>query len=86
MTVRLSVKAQPGASRNEVAGFEGEVLRVRVTAPPERGKANQAVIEELARALGLPRGRITLVRGAGSRRKVLEIEGLEMPEIRKRLG
>ncbi len=84
-STRLTIKAQPGARRNEVAGWRGEALLVRVTAPPEGGKANEAVIETLAEALGITKSRVTLVRGATSRQKVVQIEGLDATEAKRRL-
>ncbi len=80
------MKVVPGASRDEVAGWLGAALKVRVTAPPERGKANAAVEELLAEALGLPRGSVRVVAGHGSPRKSVEIAGLDEAEARRRLG
>ncbi len=85
-SARITIKAQPGARRNEVAGYRGEALVVRVTAAPEGGKANEAIIETLAKALGVAKSRITIVRGMTSRQKTAEVEGLDAPEIRERLG
>lgn len=61
------------------------MLKVRVSAPPERGKANAAVEELLAAALGLPRERVKIVAGASSPRKIVEIDGLSEAEVRARL-
>ncbi len=80
---RLRVKVQPGARRNEVLGFQGEVLRLRVTAPPERGRANEAVIEMLAEVLGLPKSRLAVVTGAASRNKVIAVEGLDEASVKR---
>jgi uncharacterized protein (TIGR00251 family) len=82
---RLPVKVVPGSSRNCVAGWLGETLRVRVTAPPERGKANTAVEKVLAKALGVSNDAVNIVKGPTSPRKVVEIRGLPEPEIRSRL-
>ncbi|MBI3744786.1 MAG: YggU family protein [Chloroflexi bacterium] len=84
--MRLSVKVQPGARREEVVGFEGDVLRVRVIAPPDKGKANEAVVALLAKMLGVAKRDVTLVRGAGNRQKVIEVTGLSGAEMRRRLG
>lgn len=84
--MRLTVKVQPGARKNEVVGFQGEVLRLRVTAPPDRGRANEAVIELLAEALGVPQSRVTLLRGGASREKIIEVEGLDAAGVRRRLA
>ena len=67
--VLLHVRVQPKARQNAVMGWRGEALRVSVTAAPEDGKANRAVIELLADTLALPAASISLVRGARSRDK-----------------
>ena len=85
-TVRLSVRLTPRASREEIAGFEGETLRVRVTAPPVEGRANRALVRLLAKRLGVPRGAVRVVTGQTSRSKVVAIAGLDATELRRRLG
>ena len=85
-TVRLSVRLTPRASRDQIAGFEGETLRVRVTAPPVEGRANRALVRLLAKRLGLPRGAVRVVAGQTSRSKVVAIDGLDAVELRRRLG
>jgi uncharacterized protein len=82
---RLAVKVVPGASRNGIAGWLGDTLKVRVTAPAEQGKANAAVEALLAEALGLPRDRVRIASGTASPRKVVEIAGLSESEVRSRL-
>ena len=66
-------------------GWQGDALRLSVAAPPERGKANEAVVRLLADALGVPRQRLRIVRGQTARRKVIFIEGLDEAEARARL-
>jgi len=83
---RLLVKVVPAASRNCIAGWLGEALRIRVRAPAERGKANAAVEEIVAGALGIPKDCVRIVAGAASPRKVIEIAGLSEAEIRRRLA
>ena len=85
-TTRLAVRVVARASRNEIAGFEGETLRVRVTAPPVEGRANQALTRLLAKELGVARGDVRVVAGHGSRDKVLAVDGLGAAEVRRRLG
>ena len=86
MTItRLPIKVVPGSSRNCIAGWLGEALRVRVMAPPERGKANTAVEKVIAKALGVPNDTVNIVKGPTSPRKIVEITGLPEPEIRSRL-
>ena len=72
---RLKVKAVPGASRSEIVGRLGEALKVRVVAAPEGGKANREILELLAEKLGLPVAAVTLVSGAASPAKVVELRG-----------
>ncbi|MGI1662498.1 DUF167 domain-containing protein [Palleronia sp. KMU-117] len=69
----ITVRVTPGAARTTVEEVPAG-LRVRVTAPPEAGKANAAVREALARALGIAKGRLTLVRGGTSRIKVWRVD------------
>jgi len=80
----LQVHLQPGARKNEVIGFRGGVLYARVTAAPENGKANQALIALLAEALDLPRGDIALIRGVTSRNKLIAVRGLEPEALRNK--
>ncbi len=82
---RLSVRAQPGASRDELS-FEGSVLRARLAAPAVDGKANKRLIEVLAKRLGVPRSDVRIVHGESGRNKLLEVDGLETEELRRRLG
>ena len=83
--MRLAVKVVPKSSRDELVGWIGDALKVRVTAPPERGRANVAVQALLARSLDLPTDCVRLVAGANSPRKVFEVEGLDEVEVRRRL-
>ena len=83
---RLSIRLTPRASRDAIAGFEGETLRVRVTAPPVEGRANRALVRLLAKRLGLPRGAVRVVAGQASRNKVVAVDGLGAAELRRRLG
>ena len=83
---KLAVRVQAQARRDEIAGQRGGSLLVRVTAPPVEGKANAAVCRLLAERLGLAPGRVAVVRGAGSRYKLVEIDGIEPGELRRRLG
>ena len=81
----LRLKVTPSASRDVVVGWQGDVLRVRVRAPAQRGKANDAVLRLLADALGVERRRLRIVRGETSRQKVVSVDGLDKAEIRARL-
>lgn len=85
-TARVAVRLVPRASRDEIVGFEGETLRVRVTAPPVEGRANAALTRLVAKRLGVARGAVRVVAGQGSRQKVLAVDGLTAEEVRRRLG
>lgn len=81
--VVLNVHVQPGAGRTAVVGRHGAALKVRVAAPPERGRANDACTALLAETFGP--GRIELVAGASSRSKRFRISGLDGDEFRRQL-
>lgn len=81
----LQVRLTPRAARDQIVGWDGDVLRVRVTAPPVEGRANEALMRLLARALHVPPGRLRLVRGQTQRNKVVAVEGLTYEELRGRL-
>jgi len=76
----------PNAARNELAGFSEGVLRVRVAAPPVKGKANKELIAFLAQKLGLNKGDLTILKGHTSRNKVISIVGLTREELNQRLS
>lgn len=82
----LRLKVIPGASRDEICGWLGETLKVRLSAPPVDGRANDALIGFLAEKLGLPRRAVTLVRGATARQKLMRIDGLTTAEVKARLS
>ena len=83
--VKLTVRVQPGASKDEVLGFAEGVLRVKVAAPPVRGRANAALLELLSGLLGVSKSRLSIVKGATSRTKVIAIEGLSQGEVEGRV-
>ncbi len=85
MLQTLRIRVIPSASRNHIAGWRDGELRVKVQAPPERGRANLAVGKLLARALGIKKGAIRIVRGEKDRRKLIEVYGLALHEIQERL-
>jgi len=84
-SARLAVKVVPKASREGLAGWLGDAVKVRVTAPPERGRANEAVCAVLAEALGVPADHVRLVAGHAAPRKVVEVDGLDVSEARRRI-
>ena len=74
-TILLAVHAQPGAKRTEVSGLHGDALKVRVAAPALKDRANEALVEFLAKRFGVAKRDVTLVSGAKSREKRFEIRG-----------
>lgn len=82
----LELKVIPGAPRDEVCGWLGPVLKVKVQAPALDGRANDALLGFLARQLRVPRRSVTLLRGEKSRLKAVRIEGLDAPSMQQRLG
>jgi uncharacterized protein (TIGR00251 family) len=79
---RLSLKVVPGSSRNEIVGWLGDCMKVKVKAPPEKGRANDAVIALLADHLGIAAARIAVVSGHGSPAKVVAVDGVDDEAIR----
>ena len=81
----LRLHVQPRAAHNQVAGLQGEALKLRLTSPPVDGKANKAVIATLARLLDLPKSCLTLRSGLQSRTKTVRIENADEAQLRARL-
>lgn len=79
--VTLTVRVVPGAKKSEFAGIADGAVRVRIAAPPVDGKANQAVIELIAKAVGLRPKQLTLLRGDKSRTKQILIPGRTADDI-----
>ena len=82
---RLKLRIVPNAKRDEVTGEHGDAVKIKIAAPALDGKANEAVLEFLAEKLGIHRRDITLIAGAKSRDKLVEIAGLDATEARGRL-
>jgi hypothetical protein len=85
VSTRLRLRVAPGAARSGVVGRHGEAWKVRVAAPPEGGRANEAVVRLLADTLSVPRDAVTLVSGHGGRDKIVELMGLGPSEVERRL-
>lgn len=84
--LHMEIKVQPRSSRNQILGEQEGVLRVKLTAPPVEGEANQALLDFLSRQLKIPRKNLRIIRGENSRQKLLEISGLSTSETLLRLG
>jgi uncharacterized protein (TIGR00251 family) len=80
---RLSVKVVPGSSRNQIVGWLGDALKIKVTAPPEKGKANEAVVELLSMKLGISTDDIEVESGQSSPSKVVAVTGMDDDAIKK---
>ena len=81
----LPVKVVPNSSRDAVVGWLGDSLKVKVAAAPEHGKANAAVCKLLAKTLGVSARQVSVVSGASTANKVLEISGVDEADARRLL-
>ncbi len=84
--MKLAIKVVPGSSREGIAGWLGDELKIRVRQAPEAGKANEAVRRLLSQTLAMPLVHIHIVSGKSSPHKTVEIVGLEEGEARRRLS
>jgi uncharacterized protein (TIGR00251 family) len=84
-STRVRLRVSPGARRSELVGRHGAGWKVRVAAPPEGGRANDAVLDLLARELSLPRRSLSIVSGQTAREKVVRMEGIDRAETERRL-
>jgi uncharacterized protein len=83
---RVRLRVAPGATRTSVVGRHGDAWKVRVTALPEGGRANEAVMRLLAETLAVPRSSVTLVSGHGAQEKIVELAGVTPDDIERRLA
>jgi uncharacterized protein len=82
---RLKLRVSPRSRRPGIAGRHGDAWKVRVAEPPEDGRANEAVLDLLARTLDLPRSRFALVSGHSSREKIVVLDGVEQAQTERLL-
>ena len=82
----VAVHVTPKAGRDEIAGWRGSELSVRVSVAPEGGKANAAVCLVVARAMGVPKSTVRVVRGHTSRHKAVEVDAVSAEELAAVLG
>jgi uncharacterized protein YggU (UPF0235/DUF167 family) len=85
MEARIRVRLTPRAARDEIAGWRGDLLLLRVTAPPVAGRANAAAERLLAGVIGVPKSRVRVVAGMRGREKTMAIEGMDREEALRRL-
>lgn len=84
--VTFAVKVVPRASRNEIAGVEGDALKIKLTAPPVEGKANEALIKFLAELLKVSRSQIEIVSGEKSKHKMVRVRGVTAAQINDKVA
>ena len=82
----IKIKLQPGSSKNQITGKEGDAFKVKVTSPPVDGKANRMLVELLAKCLGVPKRDIKIISGKSSKLKTVRIRGPSRKEIHLLLG
>lgn len=82
---RISVRVHPGAASNQVTGVSDDVLRIRIAAPPLKGKANRELINFLSRLLNIGKDNINIIKGHTTRDKIIGINGLGREEVLRRL-
>jgi uncharacterized protein len=83
--IKIAVKVHPNARKNEISGFSNEVLRVKIAAPADKGKANKELIEYFSDILGLKKENIEIVKGQTEHNKLIAIEGITREELKVRL-
>jgi uncharacterized protein (TIGR00251 family) len=84
-STRVRLRVSPGAGRSAIVGRHGDAWKVRVTAPPEHGRANDAVRRLLATALAVPTESVHIVSGHAARDKIVELTGVGPALIERRL-
>jgi uncharacterized protein (TIGR00251 family) len=85
MLIRLKVRVIPNARKNEVVGFTGDEIRLKIKAPAVDGKANAALIEYLSELANVPRSRIAIKAGEKARTKIIEIDGPSSDQVLARV-
>jgi len=83
--IQFKIKVQPRASRNEISGWQGDALKIRLTAPPVDGEANEACLKFLAEYFHVSRKQVRIASGLKSKHKIIEIEGFTEVEFRNYL-
>ena len=86
MAITIEILVQPRASRAKIGPMHDGRIKIAVAAPPVDGEANAALCKLLAKALGVPRTSVSIVRGGSSRDKVVRVDGMEPADAHARLG
>ena len=83
---KISLRVYPNAGSNEIVGLSDGILRVKISAPPSKGKANRELISFLSRLLGVSRDSVDIIKGHTARNKVVAIDGFSQAEVIRRLS
>ncbi|MBO8158575.1 DUF167 domain-containing protein [Thermosyntropha sp.] len=83
--VRFNVKVIPRSSRNQIVGDEAGILKIKLNAPPVEGEANKALISFLADVLRIAKSNVLILKGENSRRKVIEVRGINEQYFREKI-
>lgn len=84
--ITIEIKVQPRASRNQIVGEQDGSLKIKLTAPPVEGEANQALVDYLASVLDTPRRNIILLKGESSRNKIIAVKGMTREVFLNKIG
>lgn len=84
--VQFKIKVQPRSAKNQVCGLQAEALKIKLTAPPVDGAANEACLRFLAEQLQVPAGRLRILSGQTSQHKLIRVEGLSLEQVLGRLA
>jgi uncharacterized protein (TIGR00251 family) len=84
--VRFAVHVQPRASTTEIAGLHGDAIKIRLSAPPVEGAANDALVDFLSERFAVARRSVRIVGGAQSRAKIVEVDGVSADDVRRLLN
>lgn len=86
VSATFAVRVVPRSSKEEVAGFSGGVVRIRLTAPPVENRANEALVRFLSRMLDVPRRQVEIVSGGVGRQKIVRVGGVAQGDLLRKLG
>ncbi len=84
--ILLQIKVIPGASANTVVGLEGDSVKLKIAAPPEKGKANKEIIAFLSELIGIKKKNLVIEKGEKSRIKLVRIYGVKKDKVFEKLG